>query len=77
MSVRGGASVSLPALIDVGLPLKIGFYLGVEKIISKARVKHSRKAGAQNIIGIEFVDLKKESAEYIAGLYSAKFLRHH
>jgi len=74
---EGGASVSLPALIDVGLPLKIGFYLGIEKIISKARVKHSRKASAQNIIGIEFVDLKKESAEYISGLYSAKFLRHH
>lgn len=73
---EGGVALALPALLAKDLPVKVGFFLGKTKIISTALVRHARKTDGQYTTGIEFVNLNKESAEFIAELYSAKILRH-
>ena len=55
--------------------VKLGFFLGNQKVISKGRVKHVRKENEWKILGIEFVGLTGESYHYIAGLYSSLTLR--
>ncbi len=71
---EGGVSLSLPASLADNLPLKLGFFLGREKIVTKAVARHSYQTGTGYTTGIMFVDLNKESAEYIAGLYASKIL---
>ena len=72
----GGLSLSVPALLETNLPIKVGFLLGKVRIISKAVVKHATKTGEQYTTGIQFVDLDEKSAEYINGLHASKILRH-
>ena len=71
---KGGLAVSLPVLLEENLPIKVGFILGTVKIISKASVKHAHKNEALYATGIQFIDLNKESADYIDGLYASKIL---
>ena len=75
---KGGLAVKLrlPVLLEENLPIKVGFFLGKMKIISKGSVKHAAKTGEWFTTGIEFVDLAAESAEYINGLHASKILRH-
>ena len=56
--------------------VKLGFFLGNQKVISKGRIKHVRQEGDWNFLGIEFVGLTGDSLEYISGLYSTLKLRH-
>jgi hypothetical protein len=71
----GGLSITLPVLLEENLPLKVGFFLGSVKIISKALVRHSRKLEEdQYATGMEFVGLDSESAVYINGLYASLVL---
>jgi len=72
----GGLSVNLPVSLEEDLPVKVGFYLGSVKIISKAFVKHSRMTGEHYSTGIKFVDLYPESAGYINGLYASLITNH-
>ena len=72
----GGLSLNVPALLETNLPVKVGFFLGNVKIISKALVKRASKKGTRYITGIQFIDLDEESAEYINGLHASKILRH-
>jgi len=72
----GGLSLILPVSLKENQLLKVGFYLGSIKILSKAIVRYSRKIEDQYATGIQFVDLNSESAEYINGLYASKILRH-
>ena len=71
---QGGLAVHLPAELTINQPVKIGFFLGPEKIISRGVVRHVKPEENRSLIGIQFVDLAQESAEYIAGLYAAKVL---
>jgi hypothetical protein len=71
---EGGLALSLPVLLDIDLPVKVGLYLGNAKIISLGLVRHAGKNGNRFITGIQFIDLPPESAEYIAGFYAAKVL---
>lgn len=64
-----GLAMELSVPFEEEQPLKVGFYLGTVKIISKAVVKHTQKNGERYQIGIEFVDLNSEYAAYINGLY--------
>lgn len=77
---EGGLALSLSVLLDEqleeNLPVKVGFFLGTRKIISKAVVRHTQKIGDRYTTGIKFVDLGKETAEYIGGLYASQILRH-
>lgn len=71
----GGFSMSLPVSLEESQPLKVGFFLGSVKIVSKALVRHTRKIEDQYTTGVEFVDLDSESAGYINGLYASLILR--
>jgi hypothetical protein len=71
---EGGLALSLPVLLDVDLPVKVGFFLATTKIISRGLVRHASEIGNRFITGIQFVDLPPDSAEYIAGFYAAKVL---
>ena len=73
---KGGLSLSLPVSLEENLPVKVGFFLGSFKVISKAIIRHTRKEGALYTTGIEFIDLNNDTAEYIGGLYASKILRH-
>jgi c-di-GMP-binding flagellar brake protein YcgR len=73
---KGGLSISLPVALAENLPVKVGLFLGTVKVISKAVIRHTRKEGAMYTMGVEFIDLDKESAEYIGGLYASKILNH-
>ena len=69
---QGG--ISLRARIpDVGESqlVKLGFYLGSQKLISEGRIKHVRKVKDWSILGIEFVGLSGDNREYLSGLYTS------
>jgi len=76
---EGGLAITLSVLLEEKLeeetPVKLGFFLGTVKIISKALVRHTRKEGAVYMTGIQFVDLGNESAEYIRGFRVSANLR--
>jgi len=72
---EGGLSLSLPAMLGENLPVKVGFFLGTMKIISKALVRYVQKNGDVFTTGVKFIDLNQESSEYIRGLYASKVLR--
>ena len=71
---EGGLSLNLQEFLEENLPLKIGFFLGTKKILSKAIVRHSYKVKDWYRTGIQFIDLDKESSEYISELYASKIL---
>ncbi len=71
---EGGISVCLATLLEENSPVKVGFFLGTMKIISKAVVRHTQKKGAMYTTGFKFIDLNKECGEYIRGLYASKVL---
>ena len=71
---EGGLSLKLHDSLEENLPLKVGFFLGTKKILSKAIVRHSCKAKDWYRTGIQFIDLDKESSEYISELYASKIL---
>ena len=51
--------------------VKLGFFLGKQKLISKGRVKYVRKEKDWSNCGIEFVGLSDVYDEYLAGLYTS------
>ena len=51
--------------------VRMGFFLGDKKVISKGRIKSIRKEKDWVILGIEFVGLPEENNEYIASIYSS------
>ena len=73
---EGGLLLSLPVLLEENIPVNVGFFLGTVKILSRAAIKRSQKKEDSYTTGVKFVDLKKEYAEYIGGLYASKILHH-
>lgn len=51
--------------------VKLGFFLGNHKVLSKGRIKHVGEEKGWNILGIEFVGLSGDNCEYLAGLYTS------
>jgi hypothetical protein len=51
--------------------VKLGFFLGNQKVVSKGRIKHVREDKGWSILGIEFVGLSGDNYEYLAGLYTS------
>ncbi len=71
-----GLSLRLSVSLEADLPVKVGFFLGSIKVISKAIIRHTRQEGALYTTGIKFIDLNNETAEFIGGLYASKILHH-
>ena len=72
----GGLAINLPILLEAELPLKVSFYLGPERIISKGIVRHIHKTKEQHTTGVEFIDLDFEYAGYIDRLYRSLISNH-
>ncbi len=67
-----GMAVSLGTMFDEGQRVMVGFFLGQQKIVSKAIVKNVQEIDGNYKTGLEFVDLSEEYADYIRGLFSSK-----
>jgi hypothetical protein len=73
---EGGLSLGVPIPLTINLPIKVGFFLGQVKIVSKAEVRHVREIEGQYIAGVKFIDLDKESAAFLKELYASQVFRH-
>lgn len=73
---EGGACLEVPVRLEVLLPVRVGFFLGQMKIISKAEVRHVRKQGERYATGVKFIGLDKETAAYLRELHGAQIYRH-
>lgn len=69
---QGGCSVLLKTKLAEGQVLMVGFILGNQKVISKAKIIHVESVESKYRIGVEFVDLDKDLRSYIGGVISSK-----
>ena len=72
---KGGFSVLLKMEPQVEQPLKVGFYLGSQKVISRGVVKNVGNHLDRYRVGVAFVDLDEKSQGVIANLVSAKVFK--
>lgn len=73
---EGGLALDAPVSLEGARSVKLGFIIGQVQVVSRAEVRHVRKWKDRFITGVKFIDLDKESAEFIRGLYASKVLRH-
>jgi hypothetical protein len=69
---KNGLAVLLSAQLSDGQRVKIGFFLGKRKVVSRAVVRNTCTVEGKFRIGMEFVGLDKDSEAYIVSLGSAK-----
>lgn len=69
---QGGLSVILHKRINENMPVKVGLLLGREKIVSRAEIKQVLEVEGKFLIGMQFVDLDEDKAQYIGGIYTSK-----
>ena len=69
-----GLALILKNELSVNQYVKIGFFLGKQKIISKAVVKRSVPIQNNYKVGFQFQDINEEDSRYINSLYAAKRL---
>jgi len=67
-----GMAVTLPSMLAEGKPVMVGFFLGEQKIVSKAIVKNVREVEGKYITGFVFENLNEDYANFIAGLFASK-----
>jgi len=70
----GGVAVVLRKELAIGQHVKVGFFLGRQKIVSQAIVKQSIQIQSGYKIGFQFDNIKEEDSRYINGLYASKAL---
>jgi len=68
----GGIAVLLKTELLEGKPVKMGLFLGKEKIICKALVRSSVSVELGYRTGLEFVELPESNGNYISGLVSSR-----
>lgn len=69
---QSGMAVLLNTRLDLREPVKIGFFLGKQKVMSRAVIRNVGDNRGGHRIGMEFMDFKKEYESFIAGLVSTK-----
>lgn len=69
---KNGLAVLLPAQLKAGQPVKIGFFLGKEKVVSRGSVRNISAVEGKFRVGMEFIGLDKNSEAFILSLGSAK-----
>lgn len=73
---QGGALVQTDIKrLEVSQLIKVAFFLGEEKILSKGRIRNIRKEDGNTLLGIEFVGLAENTNNFITTLYSAVKIR--
>jgi hypothetical protein len=69
---QSGLAVLLGTQLAENQQVKIGFFLGKQKILSRAIIRNIRDDKGKFRTGMEFVDLNKEYESFIVGLISSK-----
>lgn len=69
---KGGLAVQLDTSLAKGQPVRVGFLLGRQKVVSTAIIRNVTPLNERQRVGMEFVDLGEEVSSYIAGLISSK-----
>jgi len=67
-----GLAIRLDSELAEDRLAKVGFFLGRQKILSKTKVKYSRKSGGQYITGMSFEGHQDEYLNYIKGIFASK-----
>jgi hypothetical protein len=67
-----GLAVLLDTKLAVSEQVKIGLFLGKQKIMSRAVIRNVAEDRSRHRIGMEFLDIKKEYESFIAGLIATK-----
>jgi c-di-GMP-binding flagellar brake protein YcgR len=70
----GGLALILKRALAVGQRVKLGFFLGRQKIVSQAIVRQCAPITSAYKVGFEFHNIKEEDSQYINGLYASKAL---
>ena len=71
----GGLAVLLSTKLTDGQLVKVGFFLGRQKIISRAVVRNICSLKDKYRVGMEFMDLEKDTSSYVAGIISSKIYK--
>lgn len=69
---QGGMAVLSNNTFTVGEPLKVGFFLQKQKIISRAVVRNIIESGEQYRVGMEFVNLDNKAETIIKSLIASQ-----
>lgn len=69
---QGGLAVLVHSPLTESQQVKVGFFLGQQKIVSRAVVRNVRAEQGGYRIGFEFVNLNQDYASFIAGLISSE-----
>jgi hypothetical protein len=70
----GGMALILSKDLFVNQDVKIGFFLGTQKIVSRAVVRQSVPVKKDYKVGFQFQDINQEDSNYINGLYASRRL---
>lgn len=69
---QGGIAVLLENDLRVGTPVKIGFFLGMTKVLANGLVRNVTDIVGRYRTGLEFVSINKETENFIVSLISSK-----
>lgn len=69
---QSGLGVLLDTKLAGSEQVKIGLFLGKQKIVSRAVIRNVRTEEGGHRTGMEFVDLEKEYESFISGIISTK-----
>jgi len=73
---EGGIAVGIKRELLNDQKVRIGFFLGEQKITSRAIVRQVKRTKGGYKVGMHFHDIKNEYFQYIAGVYASKVLKH-
>ncbi len=69
---QSGLAVLMESKLSENQQVKIGLFLGKQKILSRAIVRNVRMMQGKQRTGMEFIDLNKEYESFISGLVASK-----
>jgi hypothetical protein len=72
---EGGLCLEMPVALELHVPVRVGFFLGQMKIVSKGQVRHVSRKGDRYATGVKLIDLDKDSAAYLRELHAAQVFR--
>ncbi len=67
-----GLAVLLDTKLVVSEQVKVGLFLGKQKIMSRAVIRNVGTQLGRHRVGMEFLDIKKEYESFVAGLIASK-----
>jgi hypothetical protein len=70
-----GLGVLVDRVMNEGVLVNVGFFLGKYKVTSKGLVENSMPFENQFRVGIRFIELQQEHATFIVGINSSKLLQ--